>query len=152
MAWFIWPLNQIQSNNVTTWRKMMYRIWGMKRLRIHRLRSLSVIYIKYVHSLHKACLKFSVIPSFFKQEYNCLTMLFWSLLYLEVYQSYVHIYPLPLGLPSHTHLSIISQRILHGARWVISLLNHKISHSPLSKRMSLLSDFEWMGTKVCEKT
>ena len=37
----------------------------------------------------------------FLLEYNCFTMLCQFLLYSEVNQLYVYLYPLPLGLPSH---------------------------------------------------
>ena len=38
---------------------------------------------------------------FFQLEYSCLVMLCWFLLYNSVKQLYVHVYPLPLGPPSH---------------------------------------------------
>ena len=38
---------------------------------------------------------------FFLFEYSCFTMLCYFLLYSEVNQLYVYIYPLPLGPPSH---------------------------------------------------
>ena len=45
---------------------------------------------------------------FFLLEYNCFTVLCWFLLYNEVNQLYVYMYPLPLGPPSSpphpTHL------------------------------------------------
>ena len=40
---------------------------------------------------------------FYKLEYNCFTVLCEFLLYSEVNQPYVYIYPLPLGPPFHSH-------------------------------------------------
>ena len=54
----------------------------------------SCYYYQYVlHNRH--VIAFSLL------EYNCFTMLCWFLLYTEVNQLYVYIYPFPLGSPSH---------------------------------------------------
>ena len=41
------------------------------------------------------------VPGFFQLHYNCFTVLCYFLLYNNVNQSYVYIYPLPLGTSSH---------------------------------------------------
>ena len=48
----------------------------------------------------KAWIEVTTVVCLFVLEYSCFVMC-WFLLYNNVKQLYVHMYPLPLGLPSH---------------------------------------------------